>query len=125
MQTGVTMTTSEEPTTRDLNLNLTPVFGPAQAAEILSGLGLTNMTECALKTRAYRKQVPFHMNGRRIIFTLDDLREIAEGEAHRPEALTKPDQSTTAVPRKARRRQQPAVSPASPARWRARGTRDG
>ncbi len=46
-------------------LGLPQIFAPRQAAEILRGLGLTEMTECALRTRAYRKQVPFHLNGRR------------------------------------------------------------
>jgi hypothetical protein len=59
----------------------TSVFSPAVAAEILRSLGLTEMTECALRTRAYRKQVPFHLNGRRITFTIGDLRMIAEGTA--------------------------------------------
>ncbi len=66
-------------------LGLPQVFSAAGAAEILRDLGLTEMTECALKTRAYRKQVPFHLNGRRIIFTLSDLREIVEGEACKPQ----------------------------------------
>ncbi len=38
------------------------------------------MTEARDRTRAYRKQVPFHLNGRRITFTLSDLKEIAEGK---------------------------------------------
>ena len=62
-------------------LDLPRLFTPAQAAEILRGLGLTEMTECALRTRAYRRQVPFHLNGRRIRFTATDLREIVEGQA--------------------------------------------
>lgn len=65
--------------------DLPPVFSPAAAAEVLRDLGLAGMTECALRTRAYRKQVPFHLNGRRIIFTLADLRVIAEGEACSPQ----------------------------------------
>ena len=60
------------------------VFSPDTAARLLRAAGLTELTECALRTRAYRKQVPFHLNGRRIVFTLSDLREIAEGEALRP-----------------------------------------
>lgn len=55
---------------------LPKVFTPIEAARLLRHLGLTEITECALRTRAYRKQVPFHLNGRRIIFTLADLREI-------------------------------------------------
>ena len=66
-------------------LDLPRVFSPAEAAWVLRSLGLTEMTECALRTRAYRKRVPFHLNGRRITFTLSDLREIAEGEARRPQ----------------------------------------
>jgi hypothetical protein len=65
-------------------LALPQVFSPAAAAEVLRDLGLTELTECALRTRAYRRQVPFHMNGRRIVFTVSDLREIAEGETRRP-----------------------------------------
>jgi len=65
--------------------DLPPVFSPAAAAEVLGDLGLTGITECALRTRAYRKQVPFHLNGRRITFTLADLRVIAEGEACTPQ----------------------------------------
>jgi hypothetical protein len=61
-------------------LDLPQLFAPAEAAEILRGLGLTEMTECALRTRAYRRQVPFHLNGRRIRFTADDLREIVESQ---------------------------------------------
>ena len=66
-------------------LDLPRLFAPAEAAEILRQLGLTEMTECALRTRAYRRQVPFHLNGRRIRFTASDLREIVEGQARRPE----------------------------------------
>lgn len=65
-------------------LDLPQLFSPAQAAEILRSLGLPEMTECALRTRAYRGQVPFHLNGRRIRFTITDLREIAEGQPRRP-----------------------------------------
>jgi len=61
------------------------VFEPAKAAEILRDLGLSTMTECALRTRAYRRQVPCHLNGHRIVFTLTDLREIAEGQAFSPQ----------------------------------------
>lgn len=39
-------------------LDLPELFTPAQAAEMLRGLGLAEMTECALRTRAYRRQVP-------------------------------------------------------------------
>lgn len=65
-------------------LGVPRVYSPAEAAAILRHAGLREMTECALRTRAYRKQVPFHLNGRRITFTLSDLSEIAEGRAHRP-----------------------------------------
>lgn len=68
------------------NLDLPQLFAPAEAAEILRRLGLTEMTECALRTRAYRRQVPFHLNGRRIRFTVSDLREIVEGQARRPKS---------------------------------------
>ena len=61
------------------------VFSPAEAAGLLRAAGLTELTECALRTRAYRKQVPFHLNWRRIVFTPGDLREIADGEARRPQ----------------------------------------
>ena len=44
-------------------LALPQVFSPAAAAEVLRDLGLSELTECALRTRAYRRQVPFHMNG--------------------------------------------------------------
>ena len=75
-------------------LELPQLFTPAQAAEILRSLGLTEMTECALRTRAYRRQVPFHLNGRRIRFTAGDLREILEGQPHRP----KPADTSQALP---------------------------
>ncbi len=72
-------------TTIDLDaLGLPRLYSPGEAAEILRGLGLSEMTECALRTRAYRRQVPFHLNGRRIRFTIADLREIVEGQAQRP-----------------------------------------
>ena len=51
-------------------LGLPLLFSPAEAAAVLRDAGLRDMTECALRTRAYRKQVPFHRNGRKIIFTL-------------------------------------------------------
>jgi hypothetical protein len=84
-------------TTVDLAaLDLPRLFTPAQAAEILRRLGLTEMTECALRTRAYRRQVPFHLNGRRIVFTTGDLREIVEGQARRPQpsARTEPQSAS-------------------------------
>lgn len=102
-------------------LGLPQIFSPAGAAEILRDLGLAEMTECALRTRAYRKQVPFHLNGRRIIFTLGDLREIAEGEACRPHP-----RDVTVPPRAAsqprpRRRSTHRGSEAKSDLWRARG----
>jgi hypothetical protein len=51
---------------------------------MLRGSGLTDMTECALRTRIYRRQVPFHRNGRRMVLTDADLREIAEGQPRQP-----------------------------------------
>jgi hypothetical protein len=99
-------------------LNLPHLFAPAEAAEILRRLGLPEMTECALRTRAYRRQVPFHLNGRRIRFTADDLREIVEGQAQRPEPTdaTPPQQSRGQAPRRS------LAHPAdpSPQTWRAR-----
>jgi hypothetical protein len=122
------MTASEEPAAPGPGLSLTPVFGPAQAAGILRGLGLTDMTECALRTRAYRKQIPFHMNGRRITFTVDDLRDIAEGQARCPSEPAEPRTSAASAVPKTRRPQRPAASPAGPADpdpWRARRPRNG
>jgi hypothetical protein len=95
-----------------------------EAAEVLRSLGLVEITECALRTRAYRKQVPFHLNGRRIVFTLGDLREIVEGEERRPQRR---DGAVTprAAPRPTlRRRQLPRSSATSAEPWRARGSRD-
>lgn len=69
------MTASDNTVPLDPLHRLAPVCCPAQAAEILRHLGLTEMTEmteCALRTRAYRRQIPFHRNGNRIIFTLSD-----------------------------------------------------
>jgi hypothetical protein len=99
-------------------LDLPQLFAPAEAAEILRQLGLTEMTECALRTRAYRRQVPFHLNGRRIRFTAGDLREIVEGQARRPEpADAAPSQpSRRQAPRRALARS--AEHP--PQTWRAR-----
>jgi hypothetical protein len=104
---------------------LPPVFEPSRAAEVLHRLGLSAITECALKTRAYRKQVPCHRNGHRIIFTLDDLKEIAQGQAQRPVARgerkppsTRPETpAQRRLPRQARKRGHDA--PAEGA-WRAR-----
>jgi hypothetical protein len=104
-------------------LDLPQLFTPAQAAEILRSLGLTEMTECALRTRAYRRQVPFHLNGRRIRFTTSDLREILEGQARRP----KPGGTSQALPSRSRstsRRTQARRAERPPQAWRARSPRD-
>ena len=96
---------------------LPQVFSPAGAAKILRDLGLTEMTECALRTRAYRKQVPFHLNGRRITFTLGDLKEIAEGEACRPQLRV------TRGPRQGRRPGRAAITERPTGTMRHRRTR--
>jgi len=80
------MSAYEEPGEVAQLIGLTHIFTPAQAAEVLRSIGLDDITECALRTRAYRKQIPFHLNGHRIIFTIADLREIAEGTPCRPPA---------------------------------------
>jgi hypothetical protein len=103
-------------------LDLPRLFTPAQAVEILRGLGLTEMTECALRTRAYRRQVPFHLNGRRIRFTSTDLREIVEGQAQRP----RPADEARALPSASRRAHRPSSSrhhERPPQAWRARSPR--
>ena len=98
-------------------LDLPQLFAPAEAAEILRQLGLPEMTECALRTRAYRRQVPFHLNGRRIRFTSGDLREIAEGQARRP----KPSDAPPPQPREqAPRRSLTRSADRPPRTWRAR-----
>lgn len=97
-------------------IGLMPVFTPKQAAELLRSIGLEGITECALRTRAYRKQIPFHLNGRRVIFTAADLREIAEGQAVRPRADDNLDASEEPI----RTRTGEANAP-----WRARRRRDG
>lgn len=105
--------------TDSATLGLPRVYAPSEAAEILRGLGLAEITECALRTRAYRKQVPFHLNGRRITFTIDDLREIAEGEARRPQpraqAAVQASRPTPLSPRRSPRMKPPQQGP-----WRAR-----
>jgi hypothetical protein len=103
-------------------MGLPQVFTPAQAAEILRSLGLTDMTECALRTRAYRRQVPFHLNGRRIRFTATDLREIVEGQAQHPAA--NPAGTLPAASRPATRRSISGRSERPPQTWRARSPRD-
>jgi hypothetical protein len=102
-------------------LDLPQLFTPVQAAEILRGLGLTEITECALRTRAYRRQVPFHLNGRRIRFTAGDLRDIIEGHAQRPSppSLPKPEPSAgRPTPRRA-----PRTAERPDRAWRAREQR--
>jgi hypothetical protein len=101
-----------------IGLDLPPLFAPSQAAVILRRLGLTEMTECALRTRAYRRQVPFHMNGRRITFTASDLREIAEGDAQRPKPA--PERKPTSIERQTARRSRARDSDDRGETWRAR-----
>lgn len=111
-------------------LGLPKVFSPAQAAEVLRSLGLTEITECALRTRAYRKQVPFHLNGRRIMFTISDLRAIAEGQPHpqepRAEASVPPGLPDLADYRRPARRRSTTRRDGGPpgGGWRARRPRD-
>jgi hypothetical protein len=100
-------------------LNLPLLFSPAQAAEILRRLGLTEMTECALRTRAYRRQVPFHMNGRRVRFTANDLREIVESQAQRP-TQADPPEATPVSGRRAPRRSSARAGQRPAPTWRAR-----
>jgi hypothetical protein len=98
---------------------LPQVFTPAAAAEVLRAHGLTTITECALKARAYRKQVPFHLNGRRVVFTLADLAEIVEGQARRPEPRPAALAVRTSAPRPSPHRSAcGCTEPAEP--WRAR-----
>ena len=101
--------------------DLPSVFEPPRAAEILRGLGLTSMTECALRARAYRRQVPFHRNGNRITFTLDDLKEIAQGQASRPEPQERRERRHADTRRRARGADTASHSGA----WRARRSFDG
>ena len=105
-------------------LGLPQLLSPAQAAEILRGLGLTEITECALRTRAYRRQIPFHLNGRQIRFTIGDLREIAEGQARRPNPPGPPRPTPATTPRTAHtpRRSSTRTAEPAPIRWRARAS---
>ena len=115
------MTGADEHLEADQSLGLAPIFTPARAAEILRGLGLDDMTECALRTRAYRKQIPFHINGHRLTFTLADLREIAEGRPCRPEPPRGTGKAEPAPPR----RRTPARTQVPPqGAWRDRKPRD-
>jgi len=104
-------------------LGLPQVFSPAEAAAVLRDAGLMEMTECALRTRAYRKQVPFHRNGRRIVFTLSDLRDIVVGEPCLPQHQDKTI-PTAAAPRPAHHRPSSRRALASADPWRARQSRD-
>jgi hypothetical protein len=98
------------------------IFSPADAVHVLRDLGLTGITECALKTRAYRKQVPFHLNGRRITFTLGDLREIAEGKACRPQPRTLAAKQNAIPPSAPHHRPTTPGDEIKPNAWRARST---
>jgi hypothetical protein len=100
-------------------LGLPQVFFPAAAAAVLRNAGLTELTECALRARAYRRQVPFHRNGRRIVFTLGDLREIATGESHASGRRA----HATAVARPTHHALPPRNSTATADCWRARRPR--
>ena len=109
------------------SLDLPRLYTPAEAVEILRQLGLPEMTECALRTRAYRRQVPFHFNGHRIRFTVTDLREIAEGRSCRPgpspaaDSLAElPVTASTASRRQAAAR---SIGSAPADAWRARTPR--
>lgn len=106
-------------------IGLAQVFTPAQAAEALRSIGLDAMTACALRTRAYRKQIPFHLNGHRIIFTIEDLREIAEGQAIRPHPAEPDIQTAAASPRAARRARTRVPSQLPADAWRAKRPRNG
>ena len=97
-------------------LDLPRLFTPAEAAEILRHLGLPEMTECALRTRAYRRQVPFHLNGRRVRFTSSDLREIVEGQARQPKDAVPSPQTRE----QAHRRSLTRSADRPPQTWRAR-----
>ena len=107
-------------------IGLAQVFTPAQAAEALRSIGLDAMTACALRTRAYRKQIPFHLNGHRIIFTIEDLREIAEGQAIRPHPAEPDIQTADITPPRTARRARARVPSQLPAdAWRAKRPRNG
>lgn len=102
-------------------LGLPQIFSPAEATLILRTLGLAEITECALRARAYRRRVPCHVNGRRITFTLNDLHEIAEGQPRRPPPPAEPVAPGLTARPIMRRDTSPA--PSSPTHWRARGSR--
>jgi hypothetical protein len=114
--------TGEGPTEAPTSvLGLPQIFSPAEAALILRTLGLAEITECALRARAYRRRVPCHVNGRRITFTLSDLHEIAEGQPRRPPPPAEPIAPALTARPIMRRDTSPA--PSSPTHWRARGSR--
>ena len=102
-------------------IDLPQIFAPVEAAEILRHLGLTEMTECALRTRAYRRQVPFHLNGRRIRFTASDLREIVESQPRGAQAADATSPRPTRSQPARRSTTRPADHP--PHTWRARQPR--
>jgi hypothetical protein len=107
-------------------IGIAQVFTPAQAAEVLRSTGLDAITACALRTRAYRKQIPFHLNGHRIIFTIEDLREIAQGQAIRPQPAEHEVQAADTAPPRTVRRAKPRVPRQVPADlWRAKRPRHG
>jgi hypothetical protein len=97
-------------------LDLPQVFSPTAAAALLRDAGLAEMTECALRARAYRRQIPFHRNGRRIVFTLSDLRKITAGEPHTPEHRAE----ATGAAKPAHRRPPPQCPTSTADPWRAR-----
>ena len=99
------------------------VFSPAEAAAVLREAGLREMTECALRTRAYRKQVPFHRNGRRIAFTLGDLREIALGKPCAPNHQSEPSPAPK-PPRPSHHRPASRLAVLNADPWRAKQPRD-
>jgi hypothetical protein len=114
--------TGEGPTEAPTSvLGLPQIFSPAEAALILRTRGLAEITECALRARAYRRRVPCHVNGRRITFTLSDLYEIAEGQPRRPPPPAEPVAPGLTARPIMRRDTSPA--PSSPTHWRARGSR--
>jgi hypothetical protein len=106
-------------------LGVPRIYSPAEAAAILRQAGLREMTECALRTRAYRKQVPFHLNGRRITFTLGDLSEIAEGRAHRPPPQAETRHRAAQPPPSRHHRATPRRNGTTEHRWQARRPHDG
>jgi hypothetical protein len=104
------------------------IMTPARGAELLRDAGLEEITECALRTRAYRKQIPFHRNGHRIFFTMEDLCEIARGTACHPVTSHRTEvEHLVPAPRPLvmKRRRAPHADDNERERWRARRLRDG